>query len=238
MLFEKIKVMIGTIVNRITNCMTSPLERLEYLQEKKEGELRENLQNITDLTANIKELEITQNKLAESINEATLAAENAVKEGTPDEAVEKIIIRRNNLKQQYNTNQKYLEDTKLKLQDLKLKVKEFEAAISEVKLQITQLTTEKKISGVKVKIAKTTAGLSDNEYQLNKNLKQGRAEVDKENAQADAIMELNGEGVYDAIKSGKGGVETEIDKINSGAKAKSDLAEIKSKFGKVADKKE
>jgi phage shock protein A len=238
MLCQKIKVMIGTIINKVTNCMTTPLERLEYLQEKKEAKHRETLQDITEVSGNIKELEAGQAKLATSINEATLAAENAVKDGASDDAVTKIIIRRNSLKAQYTENQKYLDDTKLKLENWKAQVKELEAAISEVKLQIVQLTTAKKISGVKIKIAKTTAGLDETEYQLNQNLKLGKAEVDKENAQADAIMELKDEGVYDSLSSSNIGVDGEIEKINNEAMAKSDLAELKTKLGKIPEKKE
>ena len=237
MLFEKIKTMFGTIINKITNCMTTPLERLEYLLEKKEEELRNVCQNVTDLTANIKELEKSQEKSLSSIAEAKRAAENGVKDGVPDTAILKIIARGNNLQVQYDENQKYLVDTKAKLETLKMNVKEYEAGINETKLQITQLATESKISGVKIKIAETTCGLGDNDFQINKNLKQGREQVNKENAQADAIMELNGEGVYDGL-TGKNGVEGQIAGINSDAKAKADLAEMKAKFGAIAEKKE
>jgi phage shock protein A len=230
-LCEKVKVMCGTLVNKLTNCFTSPLERLEYLQEQKEDELREVLQNVTDLTGNIKELEAGQIKTKQAIINATEAAERGVKDNVPDAQILKIIARKNNLQQSYDENAKYLEDTQAKLVTLKAQVKEYEASIDEIKLQITQLNTESKISGVKVKIAHTTAGLDSNNYQINKNLQQGKAQVARENAQADAILELQQEGFYEPLNGATDG--DIVDKTLSDSKAKDELAALKTKLGKV-----
>lgn len=234
MLCEKFTVMCGTIINKLTNCFTSPLERLEYLQEQKEDELRRVLKNVTDLTGNIKELEAGQAKTKQAILDATEAAERATKDGVADVQILKIIGRRNNLQKSFDDNAKYLENTTAKLVTLKANVKEYEASIDEIKLQITQLNTESKISGVKVRIAETTAGLDENNYQINKNLKQGKEQVARENAHADAVLELQQEGMYDAI-NGKNDGDI-VDKTLSDAKAKDDLDALKAKFGKT-DKK-
>ena len=235
MLCEKFKVMCGTIINKLTNCFTSPLERLEYLQEQKEEDLRKVLKNVTGLVGNIKELETGQAKTQQAIADATVAAERATKDGVADVQILKIITRRNNLQKSFDYNAKYLENTSAKLEILKTQVKEYEASIDEIKLQITQLHTESKISGIKVKIAETTVGLDENNYQINKNLRQGKEKVAREDAQADAMLELQQEGMYDAINGANDG--DIVDKTLSDAKAKDDLVALKAKFGKTDTKK-
>jgi hypothetical protein len=113
-------------------------------------------------------------------------------------------------------------DTRAKLANLKALVKEYEVSIEEIKLQITQLNTESKISNVKVKIAETTAGLGDNDFQIEKNLAQGKEIVAKENARADAIMELKEEGLY-------GKRDDPVDSFLSESKADEELAAMKSR---------
>jgi phage shock protein A len=209
-------------VNKFTNSITTPLERLQYLQEQKEEELRSVRSNVTDLHSSIKELEKNQENLLKSITDATEAAERAVAEGVDDAQVKKIIIRKNHLNKSYVDNQAYVSDTRAKLANLKALVKEYEVSIEEIKLQITQLNTESKISNVKVKIAETTAGLGDNDFQIEKNLAQGKEIVAKENARADAIMELKEEGLY-------GKRDDPVDSFLSESKADEELAAMKSR---------
>jgi phage shock protein A len=229
MLYEKIKTMIATLINKLTNMLTSPIERLEYLQEKREEELRKVLENVTILTTNIKELESSQMKILAEIGDATTAAEVAVKNGIADAQVLKIITRKNSRQASYSANEAYIIQTKEKLEELKLRVKEYESGIDDVKLQITQLNTESKISGVKVKIAETTAGLGENDAQIQKNIKQGREAASRESARADAILELSDSGTYDSI-NGKGGSDGLVNGILAEDKAKADLEAMKAKF--------
>lgn len=236
MLFNKLKTVLGTMFNNILECCTSPLERLEYQRDMLEEDRRKTLESLTELETNIRTLENNQAATQKAINEAQQAAKEAVKQGLDDSA-KKILTRKISLESTFESNKEYLAKIRESLTNLKLKIKEYEADIDNVNASITQLKTESKIAEVKVKIAETTSGIGMNTYEINKDLQKGRAIADEQNARADAIEQLNAEGMYDGLR-GKGGVDGEIASLISGTNAEAELIKIKQELSEEATKAE
>ncbi|MFA5394941.1 MAG: PspA/IM30 family protein [Methanogenium sp.] len=224
-MLNKFKTSFGSFINKLTDRLTSPCERLEYLKVKKEEELLQVMSAVTDLAGKIKELEKAQRTTLRSIDAAKNAAYVAVKDGSEDQA-RKIFERKVSLETTYNSTQILIDDTIKRLEQLKINASEFEAYINDIKAKISQLETENKIADVKLQIAESTAGLNMDSFEINRNLKEGREQVDAHNARVEAITELDSQGVYNGIK-GIDNVDAQIDSLNSKSKIDAEFEALK-----------